>query len=165
MSNYFQLFDRYLNNLGNICHKIELADADGNIFNQRLHPDMLPFINQVKTTCNFAIRGCAPFVGEPVISFNQEQNTWQSLQQQINATRQHLAALSNKEIYEGKCSEQAGFAKVELNSREFMELYIIPNFFFHLTTVYAIARASNIAISKGDFDGFHSYPEGFCFEK
>jgi hypothetical protein len=54
---------------------------------------------------------------------------------------------------------------VELNGHEFIELYIIPNFLFHLSMAYAIARAEGIAVSKGDFDGFHSYPEGFCFEK
>ena len=126
---------------------------------------MLPFINQVKTACNFSIRGCAPMVGEPVLSFDQGKTSWQDLYQQIDQTRAHLAELAKKEIITNTCSEQAGFNQVELHSRDFIEYYITPNFFFHLSMAYAIARAEGIAVSKGDFDGFHSYPAGFCFEK
>ncbi len=165
MENYVRLFDRYISNLKSICQKVEAAYPNEEFFNKRLHPDMLPFINQVKTACNFAIRGCAPVVNEPVISFDQGQTNWQSLYQQIDDTRKHLAELAQKEIIHQTCSEQAGFTTVELNSEDFIELYIIPNFFFHLSMAYAIVRAEGIAISKGDFDGFHSYPPGFSFAK
>jgi len=42
-------------------------------------------------------------------------------------------------------------------------LYAVPNFFFHLTMVYAIARQAGVPIGKADFDGFHAYPPGFRF--
>jgi hypothetical protein len=28
---------------------------------------------------------------------------------------------------------------------------------------YAIARAAGVPLSKGDFDGYHQYPDGFSF--
>jgi hypothetical protein len=31
--------------------------------------------------------------------------------------------------------------------------------------VYAIARVSGIPLTKGDFDGIHTYPTGFSFEE
>lgn len=162
---YVQLFDRYLANLHHICEKVENAYPGDECFNKQLHPDMLPFINQVKTSCHFAVRGCAPAVGEPLISFDQGQHSWQSLYQQISDTRQYLASLATKSMITGNCSEQAGFTTVELPGEDFLRLYIVPNFFFHLSMAYAIARAAGVALSKGDFDGFHTYPDGFSFVK
>ena len=42
-------------------------------------------------------------------------------------------------------------------------MYAVPNFFFHYSMVYAIARNAGVAIGKTDFDGFHKYPLGFIF--
>lgn len=165
MENYLRFFDRYLNNLKTICQKIERHSPNGDIFDKRLQPGMLPFINQVKTACNFAIRGIAPLVNEPITSFDQGQADWPSLYHQISETRQLLSTLATKEVIAGTCTEQAGFATVALNHQDFIELYIIPNFLFHISMVYAIARAEGVDLSKGDFDGFHSYPEGFAFDK
>lgn len=165
MENYIRFFNHYLNNLKTICQKIERHHPNGDIFEKSLQPGMLPFINQVKTACNFTIRGIAPLVGEPIISFDQDTVDWPSLYQQIRETRSHLSVLATKEMIEGSCSEQAGFARVELNNKDFIELYITPNFLFHISMAYAIARAEGVDLSKGDFDGYHSYPKGFCFDK
>ncbi len=46
---------------------------------------------------------------------------------------------------------------------EFLHLYGLPNFFFHLTMGYAALRAAGVRLGKADFDGFHSYPDDFRF--
>jgi hypothetical protein len=58
---------------------------------------------------------------------------------------------------------QAGFALLEQTGAEFLHLYGIPNFFFHLTMGYAALRAAGVPLGKADFDGFHSYPADFRF--
>ena len=42
-------------------------------------------------------------------------------------------------------------------------MYALPNFFFHYSMVYAIARQAGVEIGKSDFDGYHDYPVGFTF--
>ncbi|AWF81977.1 hypothetical protein BTJ40_14710 [Microbulbifer sp. A4B17] len=41
--------------------------------------------------------------------------------------------------------------------------YRLPNLLFHISMFYAIARHCGVTLSKGDFDGFHSYPAEFNF--
>jgi hypothetical protein len=57
----------------------------------------------------------------------------------------------------------AGFAGLALPGPEFLQLYALPNFFFHYSMVYAIARQAGAPIGKADFDGYHAYPPGFEF--
>jgi uncharacterized protein len=54
-------------------------------------------------------------------------------------------------------SEKAGQAVFERPALEFVTCYALPNFFFHLTTAYAILREAGCPVGKGDFDGFHRY--------
>nr|WP_267874749.1 DUF1993 family protein [Telluria antibiotica] len=39
----------------------------------------------------------------------------------------------------------------------------VPNFFFHYSMVYAIARQAAVPVGKSEFDGYHRYPSGFTF--
>jgi uncharacterized protein len=57
----------------------------------------------------------------------------------------------------------AGFAVLEQTGQEFLTLYGLPNFFFHLTMGYAALRAAGVPLGKADFDAFHSYPADFSF--
>jgi hypothetical protein len=46
---------------------------------------------------------------------------------------------------------------------DFLHLFGLPNFFFHLTMGYAALRAAGVPLGKADFDGFHAYPADFRF--
>ncbi len=52
---------------------------------------------------------------------------------------------------------KAGNANVVLPASEFLLQYALPNFFFHLTSAYAILRKYGAAVGKAQFDGFHAY--------
>jgi hypothetical protein len=58
---------------------------------------------------------------------------------------------------------KAGFADLEQSGSDFLYLYGLPNFFFHLTMGYAALRAAGVPLGKADFDGFHAYPAEFRF--
>jgi hypothetical protein len=57
----------------------------------------------------------------------------------------------------------AGFAELNLPAWEYFQMYAVPNFFFHYSMVYAIARQGGVPIGKSEFDGYHRYPAGFAF--
>jgi hypothetical protein len=42
-------------------------------------------------------------------------------------------------------------------------MYAVPNFLFHYSMVYAIARQAGGPVGKSEFDGYHRYPPGFTF--
>jgi hypothetical protein len=58
----------------------------------------------------------------------------------------------------------AGEKENALTTDNYYSLFVIPNFFFHFSVPYSIARANGIPLSKGDFDGLHYYKPGFSFE-
>jgi hypothetical protein len=164
-----ETFVYYLARLQHLVEKIErLCEGDTKILDARLHADMLPFTNQVTTTTNFALRACCPLAGRKIVSFQQNQSSFAALTQCITDTITYLAAIPATEfdrpiteIYR----EQAGFTEVALPRDKFLQHYILPNFYFHFSMVYAIARSHGIPLSKQDYDGYHQYPEGFSFVK
>lgn len=119
-----------------------------------------------KIAANFLVRGYAPLSKDmnadirvtdsdeksEVIKFINEVETWLTSQTKVSLLD------DNKLI-----SERAGHECIELTQSQFIYQYIIPNFMFHMSMVYAIARSAGVALSKGDFDGIHSYPKGFSF--
>ena len=58
---------------------------------------------------------------------------------------------------------KAGFADVDQTAEQFLYLFGLPNFFFHMTMGYAALRAAGVPLRKEDFDGIHSYPADFRF--
>lgn len=129
----------------------------------RLHPDMLPFAQQVCAAVSFSLRGCCPLAGLDVADFSGAA----SLQEQIAHTMRYLEAIP-AERFDGApdriCRDRAGFADIALPADAYLNLYILPNFYFHFSMAYAIARSAGAAIGKGDFDGYHVYAPGFSFE-
>lgn len=55
------------------------------------------------------------------------------------------------------CTDQAGQATVTLPGEAFLSQYALPNFFFHLTSAYALLRQQGVPLGKADFDGWHRY--------
>jgi hypothetical protein len=54
---------------------------------------------------------------------------------------------------------KAGMAELDQSASDFLFLFGMPNFMFHLTMGYAALRAAGVVLGKADFDGFHAYPE------
>lgn len=111
------------------------------------------------------MRGCA-LAGLEVADFSAAA----CLQEQIAQTMRyaHLKTIP-PERFDGPhdriCRDRAGFADIALPADEYLNLYILPNFYFHFSMAYAIARSGGAAIGKGDFDGYHAYAPGFSFER
>ena len=134
----------------------------------RLHQDMLPFASQVRATANFALRGCCPLAGLPPITFERGELSYAALTAQVDDTISYISAIPGIQ-FDGPadriCRDRAGFADISLPADEYLNLYILPNFYFHFSMAYAIARSHGADIGKQDFDGYHLYAPGFSFEK
>jgi hypothetical protein len=160
------IFNRSLTQLRGMLEKIA---ADGPAaLTARLHEEMLPFASQVRAAANFALRGCCPLAGLSPISFERDELSYASLAAQIDDTMAYIAAIPPSQ-FDGAadriCRDRAGFADIALPADEYLNLYILPNFYFHFSMAYAIARSHGARIGKQDFDGYHLYAPGFSFEK
>lgn len=160
------IFCRYLQQLQQMVEKMAVHDASDNaLLQQQLHPDMLPLLAQLRTTANFSLRCCCPLSGRPYVSFDNDNNTFAGVQLQLAQTIEYLQAIPAADFIHATTliSDKAGFTSLNLPAIEYAQLYALPNFFFHLSMAYAIARSAGVPLSKGDFDGYHQYPDGFSF--
>lgn len=158
------VFLRYLERLR---RWLDLAQAHApgpaadRLLGARLADDMNPFATQVVIAANFALRACHPLAGLPVPSPGEPGAGFDGLRALVDRVSALVRELP-QERFEGAESRmlesRAGDAPVRLPATEFLQLYALPNFFFHLTVAYAILRSRGVPIGKADFDGLHAYP-------
>ncbi|HEX7026272.1 MAG TPA: DUF1993 domain-containing protein [Gammaproteobacteria bacterium] len=161
------VFKHYLKRLEAILGKIEIHRAEcDNVFNASLYQDMFPLLQQAKVAIGFSLRACCPLAGMDIVTFKEDEMTLGAVRNELAATLAFIdkIPIENFDGHERRKVETvAGFAKHIMPGEEYYQLYALPNFMFHLSVVYAIARSKGVPLSKGDFDGYHEYPEGFRF--
>jgi hypothetical protein len=148
------VFRHYLSRVSDI-----VAVAGPDALDARI-ADAFPARQQFATAAGFALRIACPLVGREVPDLPQ------GLGPRLAVARAMLGAMTPAD-FEGAESRiirhRAGFADLEQTGSDFLHLYGLPNFFFHVTMGYAALRAAGVPLGKADFDGFHSYPEDFRF--
>lgn len=158
-----RLFLHYLAQLKKLLTLVEQFDPA--VGHQRLHPTMFPLLQQARTAIGFTLRSACPLAGREIVSFGTEHDSFASVQAQLDATVAYLAAIPDTDFLArvAPVTTTAGFAGLALDGEEYFLMYSVPNFFFHYSMVYAIARQAGVPVGKADFDGFHQYPPGFSF--
>ncbi len=154
------LFLSYLERLEAIVEKVS-----EDLFDSSLSQDMFSLETNAQVAGNFLLRGFGPLVGKESELLEPDSLGKQSLLRLFSDIRKQLNALPEFEAFDDniRLLDTAGSAQVELPQSEFIFRYIVPNFMFHMSMVYAIARNNGVQLSKGDFDGLHHYPQGFSF--
>jgi hypothetical protein len=122
----------------------------------RLHPDMFDLVRQVQLATDFAKGAGARLAGQPVPAFADTETTFADLQDRIRRTRDFLATLTSA-MLDGAETRAVTFKArgqdVTLPGQSYFSNAALPNFYFHLTTAYAILRHNGVEIGKGDFIG------------
>lgn len=139
---------------------------DEGVLGKRLAPDMLTCAEQFATAAGFTLRGTYPLAGEAVPDFPDLGMGASGLEARVTFADDRLLAL-DPAAFEGaetrRIRHRAGFAELDQSGREYLTLFGMPNFFFHLSMGFAILRQNGTEIGKADFDGLHDYPHGFRF--
>lgn len=122
--------------------------------------DAFPAGQQFATAAGFSLRVACPLAGREVPDLPH------ALGPRLAVARAMLGAMTPDEFKDAETRiirHHAGFAVLEQTGTDFLHLYGLPNFFFHLTMGYAALRAAGVPLGKADFDGFHVYPDDFRF--
>jgi hypothetical protein len=154
------VFVRMLGNLSVILGKAaayaETKKIDPSVFiNARLAPDMLPLSFQVQIACDSA-KGCAArLAGIEIPSHPDTETTFAELQARISKTIDFLQSVSAAQI-DG--SEERTITlklrqEMQFQGQAYLLGFALPNFYFHITTAYAILRHNGLDIGKADFLG------------
>ena len=122
----------------------------------RLFPDMLPLARQVQFACNHAIRGAARLSGMEPAKVDDNEQTLDDLKARIAKTLAFLKDVDAKKMdgmEDREITFPAGDRKQTLKGADYLLHFSMPNFYFHVTTAYAILRHVGLEIGKGDFMG------------
>ena len=152
-------FKKVLNNLSTFLDKAE-AFAETKKFEttvlaeSRLAPDQLNFIRQVQIACDSAKLGVARLTGKEAPTHPDDEKTFADLKSRIKSTVAYLDTVTAKDFVESgskKITHQRwdGY----LTGEDFAIQHMIPNFYFHVTTAYAILRHNGVDLGKKDYLG------------
>jgi hypothetical protein len=152
---------RALNNLSAIVDKAvanaEARKIDPAVFiNARLAPDMFPLSRQIQSASDGA-KGCAArLAGIDIPAFADTETSFPELKERIAKTVAFLQSVGEAQI-EGSESRTVTMklrgAEVNFTGQGYLLDFALPNFFFHVTTAYAILRHNGVEIGKRDFLG------------
>lgn len=155
------VFDRMLRNLSTLLDKAT-ADAVARKFDvavlldARLYPDMFPLTRQVQLACDFAKGASARLAGVPVPAFPDEEKTVDELKERLGRVREFIGSMSPSDVDAGATRDitiKLRDGSVEMKGLDYLNNMAMPNFYFHVTTAYAILRHNGVSIGKRDFVG------------
>ena len=123
----------------------------------RLFPDMFPLVKQVQIACDFARGVSARLAGVDVPSHDGNEASFADLDALLDKTLAFIGGLDAARFDGAEGREivlRPGTPKErKLGGQAYLSSYGLPQFFFHVTTTYAILRHNGIAIGKKDFMG------------
>ena len=122
----------------------------------RLAPDMFALTRQVQVTCDQAKNGSARLAGVEPPKFEDTETTFDQLKERLTKTVAYLKTLDTKAIDASSDKEitfPLGPAKGQMKGADYLNHFMLPNFYFHLTAAYACARACGVDVGKRDFLG------------
>ena len=124
--------------------------------NARLAPDMLPLTKQVQIACDMVKNGAARLAGVEAPKFADDEQTIEELKARIAKTIDYLASLPAN-AFEGSEDRDIKIPlrdrTLEMKGLPFLQKWVIPNFWFHVVTTYALLRHNGVDVGKRDFLG------------
>ena len=127
-----------------------------NYLTLRLAPDMLPFGRQIHIACDLA-KGCvARLSGVEVPKWEDTEATLEDFRTRIRRTLDYVQSYSAAQI-DGSDTREVVLAmrtgEVRMNGEDYLKNFVLPNVYFHATTVYALLRSAGVELGKKDFLG------------
>jgi len=121
----------------------------------RLAPDQFPFVQQVQTACDTAKLAASRLSGKAAEAHADTEQTLDELHARIRSVIGYLDGLSAKD-FEGAAAKVITQPRWEgkwMTGADYFVEHAVPNFYFHLTTAYAILRHIGVKVGKRDYLG------------
>ena len=160
---YFETFNQMKKHLGQLDKWLETAAAHAeskkfdskNFLGLRLTVDQFPFARQVQIACDTAKLGASRLTGKDAPNQPDTEETIDQLRARVKSAIAYLDGFSAKDFESAatrSVTQPRWEGKTMTGADYFME-HVLPNFFFHLTTAYALLRSAGVGIGKRDFLG------------
>lgn len=157
--------------LGNLLAILDKASAHAEakkfdlavLLQARLAPDQFNLIQQVQVACDTAKLGAARLADkeQSAPSHPDTEQTLPEIKARIQSVMAYLRTFSAAD-FAGAAERRITTPRWKgksLSGEEFLTQHAAPNFYFHVTTAYAILRHNGIDVGKKDFLGELPYRE------
>ena len=120
----------------------------------RLYPDMFPLLRQVQIATDFAKGGVARLAGVEPPPYDDVETSFAELAARVERA---LAFVTTFEASQIDGSEDRDITLTRrgetsiVKGQPYLLLQAMPNFYFHLTTAYAILRHNGVELGKKDY--------------
>ena len=164
ISMYQASVPRFVNIFGNLSNILDKTQAhidakklsDASLTAFRLFPDMLPMTTQVQVACDTAKGVVARLAGVDIPAFEDNEQTIAELKARVAKTIAFIETITPAQIDRTEDKDivtKRGEKETHYKGMQFLLGHAIPNFYFHITTAYAILRHNGVEIGKRDFLG------------
>jgi len=155
------VMSRALTNLSKIIDKaVAQAKTEdkplSSLTEAKLAEDMRPFTFQIQSASDAAKGAAARLSGTTAPSMPDTETTFPELQARLQKTIDFLATVKADQLKGAEDREivlKFPNGEFKFTGKDFVANFALPNFFFHVTTAYAILRHKGINIGKMDFLG------------
>jgi uncharacterized protein len=156
------VFELHLNALSAVLDKGEAHAAAKKIdptvlLHSRLSPDMFDLTRQVQVATDGARRGSARLASTEAPKVEDNETTIAQLKDRIAKTVAYLKTLDRAKI-DASAEREITFPlgpdkKGHMKGDDYLNHFMLPNFYFHCTAAYTILRHLGVEIGKRDFLG------------
>ena len=139
-----------------LAHAAEKQLDPATLVSARLAPDMFALSGQVQNACDAAKFGAARLAGLTPPSFPDNETTFDELFARIAKTVEFIKSVDIA-LIDGQDERDIHLKMrgnpVVLKAVPYLFGFVLPNFFFHVTTAYGILRHYGVPLGKTDYLG------------
>lgn len=136
---------------------VEESDIDAEtLLEARLAPDMRNFAFQIQVATDVARRGIARLAGTEAPSWEDNEDSLAALRDRVQNTLDYFESFT-PEQFDGADSRDIALTlrdgTHEMNGADYIQAFIAPNVYFHISMAYALLRKHGVELGKRDFLG------------
>ena len=141
------------------AHAAEKKIEPAALLQARLFPDMFPLARQVQIACDFAKSIPSRLAGIEVPAYDDTEQTFEQLQARIARTLALIDGIDPASFAGSETIQivlRPGTPKERtISGQSYLFNYGLPQFFFHVTTAYALLRHNGVEVGKKDYMGVY----------
>jgi len=122
----------------------------------RLYPDMFSLTRQVQIATDFAKGAAGRLAGAELPVYEDAETSFEELKARVAKAAAFIEGL-DPAAFEGSETRQVSLKRrgetVTFTGKDYLLNKAQPNFWFHVTTAYAILRHNGVELSKSDYMG------------
>ena len=160
---YLEIFGQMKKQLGQLDAWLVAAGAHADtkkfdskvLLGLRLAPDQFAFDRQVQIACDTTKFAVSRITGKEAPSHPDDETTLDQLRARVASAIAYLEGYSAEDFEgaEDRTVTQPRWEGQVMSTHDYLLQHVMPNFYFHLTHVYAILRHNGVNLGKRDYLG------------